>query len=159
MKSINGHFLKTKNRNPSFNLIVGTHKTKKYSELKWYQIKMYKLGDIYEVYKYELPVYAGYHKFKKYNNSNSNDENKKLDNRKKVVTRIRNRVRRLALANFDEHSRFFTSTFADNIKEMNFANREFKKFIQRLKYHYGDFKYLTVVEFQKKRCDTLSYAF
>jgi len=111
---------------------------------------MYKLGDIYEVYKYELPVYAGYHKFKKYNNSNSADENKKLDNRKKVVTRIRNRARRLALANFDEHGRFFTSTFADNIKEMNFANHEFKKFIQRLKYHYGDFKYLTVVEFQKR---------
>jgi len=147
---VNGHYLYDRKRSSSFNLIVGTHKTKKYSELKWYQIKMYKLGDIYEVYKYELPVYAGYHKFKKYNNSNSTDENKKLDNRKKVVTRIRNRIRRLALANFDEHSRFFTSTFADNIKEMNFANHEFKKFIQRLKYHYGDFKYLTVVEFQKR---------
>ena len=32
---------------------------------------------------------------------------------------------------------------------MNRANNEFKKFIQRLKYHYGYFKYLAVVEFQK----------
>jgi len=149
---MNGHFLYDRKSSSSFNLIVGTHKTKipSLSGLKWYQIKMYRLGDIYEVYKYEIPVYAGYHKFKKYNNSNPTDENKKLDNRKKVVTRIRNRVRRLALANFDEHSRFFTSTFAENIKDMNFANNEFKKFIQRLKYHYGDFKYLAVVEFQKR---------
>jgi len=131
-------------------LIVGKHKTKKYSELKWYQIKIYNLGDIYEIYKYELPVYAGYHKFKRYNKSNSTDENKKLDNRKKVVTRIRNRVRRLALANFDEHSRFFSATFAENIQDMNKANNEFKKFIQRLKYNYGDFRYLVVVEFQKR---------
>lgn len=149
---MNGHYLYDRKRSSSFNLIVGTHKTKipSLSGPKCYQIKMYRLGDIYEVYKYELPVYAGYHKFKKYNNSNPTDENKKLDNRKKVVTRIRNRVRRLAIANFDEHSRFFTSTFADNIKDMNFANNEFKKFIQRLKYHYGDFKYLVVVEFQKR---------
>ena len=134
----------------SFNLIVGTHKTKilSLSGLKCYQIKIYSLGDIYEIYKYELPVYAGYHKFKKYNNSNNTDENTKIDNRKKVVTRIRNNVRRLASANFDEHSRFFTATFADNVKEMDYANHEFKKFIQRLKYNYNDFKYLSVVEFQ-----------
>jgi len=33
---------------------------------------------------------------------------------------------------------------------MNRANNEFKKFIQRLKYNYGDFRYLVVVEFQKR---------
>ena len=33
---------------------------------------------------------------------------------------------------------------------MNRANNEFKKFIQRLKYHYSNFKYLAVVEFQKR---------
>lgn len=133
-------------------MIVGTHKTKtpSLSSPKCYQIKIYALGDIYEIYKYEIPVCAGYHKFKKYNNSNNTDENTKIDNRKKVVTRIRNNVRRLASANFDEHSRFFTATFAENITDMNYANHEFKKFIQRLKNHYGDFKYLSVVEFQKR---------
>ena len=78
------------------------------------------------------------------------DENTKIENRKKVVTRIRNNVRRLASGNFDENSRFFTATFADNVKEMDYANHEFKKFIQRLKYNYDDFKYLSVVEFQKR---------
>ena len=33
---------------------------------------------------------------------------------------------------------------------MDFANSEFKKFIKSLKYHYSDFKYLAVVEFQKR---------
>jgi len=149
---VNGHYLFDRKRASSFNLIVGTHKAKmpELSGPKCYQIKIYNLGDIYEIYKYELPVYAGYHKFKKYNNGNNTDENTKLDNRKKVATRIRNNVRRLALANFDEYSRFFTATFADNIKDMDFANNEFKKFIKRIKYHYGDFKYLAVVEFQKR---------
>jgi len=110
---------------------------------------VFRLGDIYEIYKYEFPVYAGYHKFKKSNKKNT-DENTKKENRKKVVTRIRNRVRRLAIANFDEHSRFFTATFADNITDMDFANNEFKKFIKRVKYHYGNFKYIAVVEFQKR---------
>lgn len=138
-------------RASSFNLIVGIHKTKRpsLSGTKCYQIKMYKLGDIYEIYKYEEPVWAGYHKYKHGSKKNTDDEKKK-ENRKKVVTRIRNNVRRLAIANFNEYSRFFTATFSDNISNMDFANNQFKKFIQRLKYHYGDFKYLAVLEFQKR---------
>jgi len=116
---------------------------------KCYRIKVYRLGDIYEIYKYELPVYAGYHKFKKSNKKNTN-ENTKKENRKKVVTRIRNNIRRLAIANFNEYSRFFTATFKDNITKMDYANCEFRKFIKRIKYNYGDFKYIAVVEFQKR---------
>jgi len=119
------------------------------SSPKCYQIKIYRLGDIYEVYKYELPVYACYHKFKKSNKKNT-DENAKKENRKKVVTRIRNNIRRLAIANFNEYSRFFTATFKDNITSMDYANSEFKKFIKRIKYKYDDFKYIAVVEFQKR---------
>ena len=36
------------------------------------------------------------------------------------------------------------------MKDMDYANNEFKKFIKRVKYYYGDFKYLSVVEFQKR---------
>jgi len=148
---VNGHYLYDRKKSSSFNLIVGTHKAKTpvLSGPKCYKIKVFKLGDIYEVYKYEIPVYAGYHKFKKRSNKIT-DENTKKENRKKVATRIRNNVRRLALANFDEHSRFFTATFADNIKDMDFANNEFKKFIKRIKYQYGNFKYLVVIQFQKR---------
>ncbi|MBA7508766.1 hypothetical protein ES705_00699 [subsurface metagenome] len=148
---MNGHYLFDRKRASSFNLIVGTHKAKTsgHSAPKCYQIKIYNLGDIYEIYKYEIPVYVGYRKFV-YKGRSCADENKKIENRKKVATRIRNNIRRLAIANFDEHSRFFTATFADNITDMDFANNEFKKFIKRIKYQYGDFKYLAVVEFQKR---------
>ena len=64
---------KEKTKSDSFNFIVGIHKTKKFSELKYYQIKIYEFGEIYEVYKYELPVYAGYHKFR-FSSRNCADE-------------------------------------------------------------------------------------
>jgi len=148
---VKGHYLYDRKRASSFNLIVGTHKAKTpvMSGPKCYQIKVFKLGDIYEVYKYELPVYAGYHKFKTGSRKKA-DKKKKKENRKKVVTRIRNNIRRLAIANFNEHSRFFTATFKENITGMDYANSEFKKFIKRIKYQYGDFKYIAVVEFQKR---------
>jgi hypothetical protein len=132
------------------NLIVGTHNKKiRISKPERYRIKIYKFGDIYEFYIYEIPVFIG---FQKSNCELGRDttEEVKIENRIKVVTRIRNRVRRLTLANFNENSKFFTATFAENITDMEFANYEFMKFIQRLKYHYGDFKYLVVVEFQDR---------
>lgn len=59
--------LEEKIKPDSFNLIVGIDKAKmpEFSKPKCYQVKIFKMGDIYEIYKYELPVYAGYHKFKK----------------------------------------------------------------------------------------------
>ncbi|MGM9458151.1 rolling circle replication-associated protein, partial [Lacticaseibacillus rhamnosus] len=59
-------------------------------------------------------------------------------------------VRRLVLANFDAGSKFVTFTFAENVKDIDQANREWKKFVQRLRRRYGDFKYLSVIEFQKR---------
>lgn len=62
----------------------------------------------------------------------------------------RNKVRRLITANFSEKSKFITLTFAENITDMDRANREFTKFIQRMRRRYGKFKYLAVIEFQKR---------
>lgn len=74
--------------------------------------------------------------------------------RKQSIRRASANIRRLASCNFGEYSKFLTLTFKDgsvddvgNIKE---CNREFKKFIQRLKYRVGDFKYIAVVEFQEE---------
>ncbi|MBY9082359.1 protein Rep [Paenibacillus sp. CGMCC 1.18879] len=66
------------------------------------------------------------------------------------ITRTRNNVRRLALANFDNGSKFVTFTFAKNITEISVANQEWKSFIKRLRYKYGRFKYMAVLEFQKR---------
>jgi len=66
------------------------------------------------------------------------------------ITRTRNMVRRLGIANFSENSRFVTFTFKENITSIAAANVEWKKFIMRMRYKYGVFKYLAVIEFQKR---------
>lgn len=70
-------------------------------------------------------------------------------------------IRRLICQNFVSNgSKFLTLTFRDNdefdIKNVKECNKEFKKFIQRLKYYLGKnhpdlkLKYVSVVEFQDK---------
>lgn len=63
-------------------------------------------------------------------------------------------IRRCITKNFTNRSKFITLTFRDtdniDITNINDAYSEFKKFIQRLRFQYGDFKYLQVIEFQKE---------
>jgi hypothetical protein len=133
----------------SFNLIVGINKAKNNRpELQSYNTKVYIFGDIIEFYRYEIPILKGFHT--KGRSNFSEEEEIKEDNFKKVPTRKRNWVRRLILANFDSSSRFVTLTFAENIEDIKVSNREFKNFIKRMKYRFGDFKYLSVIEFQER---------
>jgi len=129
-------------------------------------------GDIIEVYEYEKMPYqlTG-----KYNNNDQseidwiNEYEKELDKRyddlsdeikhilsvvdgrmESSITRTRNMIRRLILANFDNGSKFVTLTFRDNVTELAEANKYFDKFIKRLRRKYKGFKYIAVVEFQKR---------
>lgn len=72
-----------------------------------------------------------------------------------TVRRRRETVRDLAIMNFDVGSaKFITLTFRNNekidIRKPQECNKEFKKFIQRLRRRYEGFKYLAVIEFQDK---------
>ncbi len=73
----------------------------------------------------------------------------KVENRKKTLFRTRSSLRRLVFCNSDLF-RFVTLTFKDNITDLTIANRYFKRFIQRVNYKHKDFKYIAVVEFQKR---------
>jgi hypothetical protein len=137
----------------SFNLIVGIKNEKNkfkntFSELEKYKQKIYYSKDNIEIYDYEKPIIKGYHT--KGRTQHFNIKEVIIDNRKKVTTRIRNRVRRLTKENFDENSRFITLTFPENIQDIKMANYEFLKFIKRLRYKYGEFRYLAVIEFQER---------
>lgn len=66
------------------------------------------------------------------------------------ISRTRNTVRRLALANFDNNSKFVTFTFAENIVDVAEANTYWKQFIRKMRKKYGGFKYMAVLEFQKR---------
>jgi len=116
-------------------------------------IKMIVTGHVLEVYEYEkTPVLPSEKKKLKSNNLNLDniEFDNKLTDRQNNMQKARNRVRRLITANFDENSKFITLTFKDNLKDVKQANYEFMKFIQRMRYRYGSFKYITVIEFQKR---------
>lgn len=75
----------------------------------------------------------------------------KAVNRVKVLGRARRDLRRIINSNVEKYSKFLTLTFKDNVKDLDFANNEFKKFIKRLNYNYKiKVKYSAVIEFQKR---------
>lgn len=90
-------------------------------------------------------------------------DNDKLKNREIVLYRARNEVRRLINANVNRYSDemnnllkpvFLTLTFAENIKDLTAANREFRKFMKRLGHFVAKdqahVQYVAVPEFQKR---------
>ena len=118
-----------------------------------YNKKVVLSGNIIEVYEYENDVLYGYQDKKKSTKGRSsvaNDEDKEK-NREKVLSRARKDLRRLINCNVEKYSKFLTLTFADNVQDLDYANYEFKKFIQRANYKYGiKLKYSTVIEFQER---------
>lgn len=73
-------------------------------------------------------------------------------NRHDSVVKIRRSIMMYAQENFNaEYDKFVTLTFEENITDLKKANYLFLKFIKRLRYKTGrDFKYLAVIEFQKR---------
>jgi hypothetical protein len=118
-------------------------------------------GDIVEVYGYDKGYLQGYENNnvnigRKIGYESYNYEN----HRKQVLQRAKKNLRRLINANIGQYgkeftAKFLTLTFRENIKDLDKANYEFKKFIKRLNYHcFGTkktiLKYTCVVEFQKR---------
>jgi len=65
--------------------------------------------------------------------------------------RARNNIRRLALNNFGNHSKFITLTYKKNMQDLQESNKLFKTFILNLKRNVKkDIKYIAVIEFQER---------
>jgi len=79
----------------------------------------------------------------------------KEENEKYNAIKSRSSFQEMVLTNFTNGDKFITLTFADtdkiDITNVEQTNKEFKRFIQRMKYKYGDFKYAVVIEFHKDR--------
>lgn len=124
---------------------------KKYRETsKKTYIKAIITGHIIEIYEYEKTPTLPSSKKREKNVKNDVEFDNTLKDRQNNMQKSRNNLRRLITANFDENSKFITLTFKDNVTDVKVANYEFMKFIQRLRYRYGKFKYVAVVEFQKR---------
>jgi len=120
--------------------------------------KGYKLvanGHILEVYEYEKEPIVGHGGNGGGRRKKDEEESERAaEIRKSSSLKARNEVRRQILANFGQHSKFWTFTFRDtdqfDVTSVSDCNKQFKKAIQRMKYRYGNFKYIAVIEFQDK---------
>lgn len=126
--------------------------------------KVISSGNVLEIYEYEKDPVKEIHKKDddKYNQYEKmllqHDEkdwiHEKVDRtderRQQTMREARNLTRRLALMNFGQGDTFITLTYAENMQDIEKADNDFKKFIQRFKYRYKDLKYIAVREFQKR---------
>lgn len=124
------------------------------NSLGGYYHKVLDFGHIIKTYDYERPVKFGYNRHGGRKQGTIFNEELKVNkkNRADTVHRIHNKIINLALANFNEHSKFVTLTFGPNVTDIRITNAEFKKFIQRLRNYpeYSYFKYETVIQFQDR---------
>ena len=117
-----------------------------------YDRKLYVCGSVLEFVEFELPVVkpSKVSRVGRAGQSFTTDDVKRL-NREKNVSRSRQKVCRYINTNFTASSKFVTLTFAENVTDLRFANRELGKFLKRLKRHFGNIlQYIAVVEFQKR---------
>lgn len=116
--------------------------------------KVIKSGNIIEVYEYEGSVarktFDDYMKSDKGGRHNEGKEDRKVEYKNSVNQKARNKLRRLISANFGRNDIFMTITFKENMQDIEKANYELKKFVQKLKRKQKDFIYCAVIEFQKR---------
>jgi len=131
-----------------------------------YNMKAIVSGNVYEFYRYEDTMFRGYEQKRSSSSVNTFYDSegvavqidpdtgemipKKVASRARSNIRARNELRRLALANFSNKSKFITLTFKDNMQDLTEANKLFKAFTRQLRKKQKDFKYIAVIEFQKR---------
>jgi hypothetical protein len=139
----------------------GHEKTNQYDfELCYHKIIW--LNDyIFRVRSYEFPVFFGFKgvggRHKKDDDPFGDDEIVNKEVRKRTEYKIRKTVYQLANMNFNQDSRFVSLVPAENIADVQEANKYFKKFIRKMKRKFKNFKYLAVIEFQKLHREAVHY--
>jgi hypothetical protein len=120
--------------------------------IKQYFKKLETAGKIATLYEYFKPHFIGLTKFKKHSRAIEDTKTGKLKkNHRSFSSDYRARKKITGIINANPIlQKFITLTIAENQQNLNIANHQFKKFIQRCVWKYPDFKYCAVVEFQKR---------
>ena len=150
------------------------HITRRRKRVREYKGKITVAGNVVHVARYEEPVVAGWKRrkdrekekpqwVKEVEEELKQEERKR--NEKKAGLRAKRKLMDLVRANaaheWRDHEgrpctvKFLTLTFAENVQDIEWANKEFKKFMMRLNYAVTGKKknflqYVAVVEFQKR---------
>jgi len=112
-----------------------------------YTKKAIQCGSMIEVYEYSAPIFRGLQSRLAGTGGRVRTPKPRTS---QSTMRTRKKIRQLVNSN-PTMNKFLTLTFAENVTDIATANYEFKKFRQKLQRHLGrDFKYLGVIEFQKR---------
>jgi len=122
-----------------------------------YDMKIIECGEYIQAYFFEN-IKTKNKKEKKeidVDNLYKNEETYKKRNDLKVIefkniNRSKFQLQRIVKANEDIFKTFITLTFADNIKDIDVANKKFDIWRTKIKSIYKDFQYVCVPEFQKR---------
>lgn len=135
-------------------MIIGINKAKKgggQNLIKSQKSRAVISGGIIEIYHYDKAIISGYKCENKGRSAGSASPEMQKLNRQKTLEKASRDVRRLINTNMSDISKFVTLTFADNVKDLCYANSEFKNFVKRLSYKIGvKVSYVAVVEYQKR---------
>lgn len=116
-----------------------------------YDVKIVECGNVIEIYKYSTPIISGY-KNKKAKDPREQTEEVKKENFQRSIKRSKRKIFELVNTNYVEgKSSFLTITFKENITDYDLAFNYWKRFKQKVEYHYNiKLQYCGVVEFQTK---------
>jgi hypothetical protein len=128
------------------------------------RLKVIVSGGVIEKYQYEIPVRIGKRQRvidpetgEVLNGGRVKDDPnnpRKIEPKRTNGRRSKMQLRRLVLANFVNMDKFITLTIRDgavsDVTDIKECNKEFDKFIKRMRRAFGDFRYCRVIEFQDK---------
>lgn len=128
------------------------------NEKQLYNVKLINCGDYVQIYYLERPKIKNEKTNKKQNLKYIDTDNlKKITNNinannieQKNIIRSKLECQRLAKANANIWKTFITLTIAENITDINKANKRFRYFIDKIQRIYKNFKYICIPEFQKR---------
>lgn len=118
-----------------------------------YNCKLIDLGDYVKVIKYEKPIFTVQVKA----TSRSVNEKKYLDVQEKNLSKVRklknseiDKFIHIVISNFKVNDMFITLTYKKEEVTINEASKDFDNWIKRMRWRYGDFKYVAIRSFQKR---------
>lgn len=114
--------------------------------------KVIKSGHIVDIYVYDrfISLRDEEERQNKGGRDKEGKEERKAEYRATVAHRAYTKLMNIINANFDENSLFVTLTYKKNMQDIDQANYDLKKFLQKMKRRQADFKYVWVMEFQER---------
>ena len=101
-----------------------------------YDVKIVNCGNVVEIYKYSNPISSGY-KITKPRQAREQTEQVKNENLQRSIKRSKRKIFELVNTNYVKYkSSFLTITFKENITDYDLAFNYWKRFKQKVEYHY-----------------------